>query len=169
MKTYRVAGTATEWSPSGVPQEVTRLETVSSVGGVYSLPITLRMRGETSKKGVRRVMIQAGTEIPGTVMNDLYMGMNVDPKGRTPVSAHVVLQGPQIAFMSESGSTSNSGFLSLVCSKLLTDLVAIVTNESPGATADNRSLSGLVSRALVGSGQLDVVSGEYGSTVAPGT
>jgi len=165
MKTYRVAGTATEWSPSGVPQEVTRLETVTGPSGVvYSVPVTLRMQQETSKKGVRRVVIQVVAMVPGTVLNDMYEGINVDPKGQTPVSAHVVLQGPQLAFMAEHGAGQSGGFLFLLCNAMVSDLVAITTNGSPSNTADNRSLSGLLVKAMVGSGNLDTLSGSYGTT-----
>lgn len=168
MKTYRVAGTATDWNPSGSPMTVTRLETVTGTGGAsYAFPLALTMRGETNRKGVRRVMIQASTSIPGRVLNDLVSGINVDPNGQTPVTAHMVVQGPQLAFMNELGASTSTGLLGLVLAKMLTDVYVIATNESPSANADNKSVSGLLGRALAGSSELDVQSGSYGTTTAP--
>lgn len=167
MKTYRVAGTATDWSPSGDPQTVTRLETVTGPGGnSYSLPIRLSLRGETNRKGVRRVMIQAMTTIPGRVLNDMVAGINVDPNGQTPVSAHIVVQGPQLAIMNELGASTATGVTNLVLAKLLSDILAVAMNKSPDAQADNKSITGLLGRALAGSSELDVVSGSYGTTSA---
>lgn len=166
MKTFRTAGTATEWSPSGVPQTVTRLESVSPVGNSYKLPVQLSLKGETTRKGVRRVVLSAGCAIPGTVLNDMYTGINVDAKGSTPVSVHIVFQGPQLACMAEAGASTGSGILDLVLGRLTTDLIAVVSNETISPNADNHSLTGLISRAMCGSTELDVVSGSYGTASA---
>lgn len=166
MKTYRTAGTATEWSPCGVPQTVTRLEAVTCQGNSYKFPVQLSLKGETTRKGIRRVVLTAGCAIPGTVLNDMYTGVSVDPKGSTPVSVHIVFQGPQLACMAEAGASTVTGILDLLLGRLTTDLIAVVSNETISANADNRSLTGLVSRAMCGSSELDVVSGSYGAASA---
>lgn len=167
MKTYRVPSSATEWSPSGTPQTVTRLESVTSVDShSYQLPVQLTLKAETTRKGVRRVVLQAGTEIPGSVLNDMVSGINVDPKGKTPVSAHLVVQGPQLAFMGEAGQLQSQGFLDLVLGRLVSDIIAVAADESVSSSADHHNLDGLLARALIGSAELDVVSGKYGSETA---
>jgi hypothetical protein len=123
------------------------------------------MRGETTRKGIRRVVVQVSTAIPGRLLNDMYTGVHADPNGSTPVSAHLVVQCPQLAAMLEA-STVGTGFLNLVLARMVSDIVAVATNESPSANADNTSPSGLLGKALIGSSELDVISGSYGTVSA---
>jgi hypothetical protein len=126
--------------------------------------MTLSLRAETNRKGVRRVVIDCNAAIPGRVANDLYDGIHVDPNGSTPVSAHLVVQCPQLAAMADAAVPEVSGLLGLVLSKMLPSIVAVATNESvPAASPVFSDSEGLLARALCGASELDVVSGSYGT------
>lgn len=169
MKTYRTPGaTATEWSPTGNGQEVQRLETiVGSSTEAFTVPVTLNLDGETTRKGVRRMVLRASTALPATIMNAL-LGPNstYDPKGSTPISAHVVIQAPQLVVQGELASGADSGVNALIC-KMVQDLIAVLTNESTTVSSDlkpDRLPRGLVYRTLAGASSLDIISGEYGES-----
>lgn len=170
MITYRTVGNATEWSPCGVPQTVKRLETVGTASGsTWAVPVSLSMKSELNKKGVRRVVVQAQGTIPGTLVNDLAAGAIVDPKGQTPVSVHIVFQAPQLALAGEIDADSSIQTLrSLLLSKLMADVFAVCTNKSIDADAESFGARGLIHRALLGSEGLDLVSGAYGDDADPG-
>jgi hypothetical protein len=167
MKTYRTPGaTATDWSPTGNSQEVSRIETyVGDNGMAVAVPVRLAMAGETTKKGVRRVMIKASGNIPATML-DGGAGINaiVDAKSTVPFSAHLVVQMPQVIAQIESGGNSTNGLTAIVM-RLIRDLIAISTDESVTANAD-LSASGLLAHALAGDTALDIISGAYGESSA---
>lgn len=168
MKTYRTPGaTATEWSPTGNGQEVQRMESVVGVSAALTVPVTLSLKGETTKKGSRRVVLRTEATLPGTVVNDMYNGVVVDPKVVQSISAHVVITVPQILAQAEIAGSTSTGALALV-GKMLSDLVAVLSNESNTASADYLSLSGLVAKSLAGAVPLDIVSGAYGESTARG-
>jgi len=168
MKTYRTPGaTATDWSPTGNSQEVQRMETLmGNSGSAISVPVTLSLKGETTKKGSRRVVLRTEATLPGTVLNTMAgEDLRIDPKQTQTIAAHVVVTAPQILAQSEIGNAVNGGALGLI-SKMLADLVAVLSNESNTASADYASLAGLIPRALAGANGLDLVSGSYGESSA---
>jgi hypothetical protein len=171
MKTYRTPGaTATEWSPTGNGQEVQRLETVTGVGSdTMSIPLTMSLSGETTRKGIRRVVLRSTAVLPAVMMNAM-MGPNAgyDPRGSTPISVHVVVQAPQIVSQGETAMAYDGGVNGLIA-KMVQDIVAVLSNESLTASSDlkpDASPAGLVYRALSGAAALDVVSGAYGESSA---
>lgn len=167
MKTYRTPGaTATDWSPTGNSQEVSRIETyVNGAGISVAIPVRLAMAGETTKKGVRRVMIKASGNVPANLV-DNGSGTNVviDAKSMVPFSAHLVVQMPQTIAQIESGGVVTNGVTAIVLN-LVRDLFAISTDESATANAD-LSVSGLLAHALAGDTALDIISGAYGESSA---
>jgi hypothetical protein len=167
MKTYRTPGaTATEWSPTGNSQEVSRIETyVNGTGMTVAVPVRLAMAGETTKKGVRRVMLKASGNVPANLVDPgTGSGMFVDAKSAVPFSAHLVVQMPQTIAQIESGGNVTTGLTAIVLN-LVRDLLAISTDESATANAD-LSVSGLLAHALAGDTALDIISGAYGESTA---
>jgi len=167
MKTYRTPGaTATDWAPTGNSQEVSRIETYTGPdGNSVMVPVTLAMAGETTKKGVRRVMIKGSGSVPATVFATTALSNGiVDAKSRVPFSAHLVVQMPQTIAQLEGGDAANSGFVAIVLN-LVRDLITIVSDESVTANSD-LTVSGLLARALMGSPSLDIISGVYGEATA---
>lgn len=169
MKTYRTPGaTATEWSPTGNSQEVSRIETYTSEGGnSVAIPVTLRMAGETTKKGVRRVMLKVEGSVPANIVNDPGSIVNtniVDAKSRVPFSAHLVVQMPQTIAQIEIGAECATGVTAIVLGAVK-DLIAIASDESV-TTSSDLSVTGLLAHALAGSPSLDIISGVYGESTA---
>lgn len=169
MKTYRYPGaTATDWSPTGNSQEVSRIETYTSNGGnSVAVPITFRMAGETTKKGVRRVMLKVEGSVPANIVTDPTSGVNsniVDAKSRVPFSAHLVVSMPQAIAQLEMGGESTSGVTAIVLNAVR-DLIAVASDESV-TTSSDLSVTGLLAGALAGSPSLDIISGVYGESTA---
>lgn len=166
MKTYRTPGaTATEWSPTGNGQEVQRMETIAGSGSSLAVPVTLSLKGETTRKGVRRVVLRTECTLPGAMLNDMYGDTTIDPKTNQVISAHVVLQVPQILAQADVAGSNANGALALIA-KMLGDIEAVLSNESNTASADYSSLSGLMAKAMAGAAPLDIVSGSYGESTA---
>jgi len=167
MKTYRTPGaTATEWSPTGNGQEVQRMETLrGNNGNSLAVPVTLSLKGETTRKGVRRVVLRTECTLPGAMLNDMYTDTTIDPKTNQVISAHVVLQVPQILAQADVANNNAWGALVLLA-QMLGDIEAVLSNESNTVNADYSSFSGLVAKAMAGAAPLDIVSGSYGESAA---
>lgn len=166
MKTYRTPGaTATDWSPTGNSQEVSRIETYTDPNGSsVAVPVRLAMAGETTRKGVRRVMIKASGSVPANIIGSAAGLGIVDPKSTVPFSAHLVVQMPQVIAQIENGGVMSNGLLGILMN-LVRDLVAVASDESTTASSD-LSVSGLLAQALAGNPSLDIISGAYGESTA---
>lgn len=168
MKTYRTPGaTATEWSPNGAPQTVTRLETIEvadTIGNTQTVavPVMFSLKGETSRKGIRRVVLRGEGSIPKGILTSAGAAGFT---GDAPVSAHLVVQGPEMILRHEAGSNLTAGVHALLA-KLIQDIVAVVSNESTTASSDLVDPVGIIGQALAGNLALDVVSGSYGESTA---
>lgn len=166
MKTYRTPGaTATEWSPDGAPQTVKRLETVSFDQGQNSIivPVTLTLRGETTKKGIRRTVLR--TE---ALVNNASLGATAawgNRSGTSPFSAHLVVQAPEQLVREDCAAATPVGAYKLLIG-MLQDLIAVASNESTTINSDITSQAGLIAMAMCGANVLDTVSGTYGESTA---
>jgi len=163
MKTYPHPAVSVDWYPTGAPQTVTRLKPVATPDGTQAinLPQHLTLRGETTKRGIRRVVLRIESKVNNCALDQYGTAF----KGPDAVlSAHLVVQMPECVARTDGASPSEDGMLNAVL-EMVANLIAIATNESPTGASD-LTTGGLLARALQGTEALDVVSGTYGSATA---
>lgn len=130
-----------------------------------ALPLNLTLLGETTKRGVRRVVLKIEGKMDGQWLFEKTYGSSPGARagviGEIPVSAHLVVQLPQQNMQLEQGAWGASALLGI----LVRELFAVATGASLTSTqaaAMDSVATGVLASALAGSTNLNVVSGTYG-------
>lgn len=163
MKTYPRPAVQVEWYPNGAPQTVTRLATIASPDATtaINLPQQLTLRGETTKRGLRRVVLRIESKVNNCALSQY--GTTFKGPDAT-LSAHLVVQMPECVARTDGASATENGMLSAVL-EMVANLFAVATNESPTGASDLNT-DGLLSQALQGNETMEVISGSYGTASA---
>lgn len=170
MTVYPVVGSYNVWTGYGAANSARRLATVAIPGSNsqslnVAIPLNLTLLGETTKRGVRRVVLK----IEGKMDGEWYVGKTYGSSpgaragvtGEIPVSAHLVVQLPQQNMQLEQGAWGASALLGVI----LRELFAVATGASLTSTqaaAMDSVATGVLASALAGSTNLNVDSGTYG-------
>lgn len=164
MRTYPRPAVPIEWYPTGAPQTVTRLKAVASPDAMAALnvPQQLTFRGETTKRGIRRVVLR----IESKVNNCALSQYGTTFKGPDAVlSAHLVVQMPECIARTDGVSTAEDNSMLNTVLEMVSNLIAVASNQSPTGASD-LTRDGLLAQALQGTETLDVMSGAYGTASA---
>lgn len=158
MIVYPVAGSSVSLTSNGALDNASTLQTISLYDGTeVAVPVSLSLKGETSKRGQRRVVLRLEGKMDGKWLNSDNGGSAV--LGEIPVSAHLVVQAPQGTVQFERGTAGASKLLV----ELVKILIAVITNKSVPASDEVGSMNGVLLSALAGASTLNVVSGTYGN------
>lgn len=160
MITYPSPAVPNEWYPTGAPQTVTRLKPIVTPDGEQAVnqPQNLTLRGETTKKGIRRVVLRIESQIKNCALTQYGTTFK---GGDVPLSAHLVVQMPECIARTDTASPAENSMLNAVL-EMVRNLFAVASNVSVPTDSD-LSTDGMLAAALCGSEQLDVVSGVYGT------
>lgn len=174
MKTY-AGGDNIEWKPTGGKNEAVHIATFTLPGNLGSITCTFRAEAsaETSKAGMRRVLLKLSTSVPNASLalsdGDYHtrtVGGAVGKGVNLPISVHAVITAPSEAVRLSRDSAVVGGVFGTVIDTLLCHLMALMGGSRLARTPDGGISTDprfAVASGLLGSEPLDPVSGEYGN------
>lgn len=172
MKTY-AGGETIEWKPTGGKNEAVHIATFQLPSNLGTITCTLRAEAsaETSKSGMRRVLLKMSTTVPNSSFyltgdHNMGAGGSVGKGVNLPISVHTVITAPSEAIRMSRDSAEVADTFGTIVDTLICHLMALMGGSMFGNQPSGRISTDpqfAVASGLLGSEPLDPVSGEYGN------